>query len=116
MKKLFAVAVLVLALCAIAQVAKAPQASKPPAVAAQANHVGKYEMFFSPHARADVYLVDTETGQLWRPITISNASDTNFKGKAPEVWVYQERIDSEQDFDTWMAFHKQSTPATTPPQ
>ncbi len=100
MKKLFAV-VLILASCAIGQTAKASQTTKATSKAEASvpqNHVGRYQLFFSPHARADVYLVDTETGQIWKPITINNAQDENFSS-APEVWVYQKRVDSEQEFD-----------------
>jgi hypothetical protein len=116
MKKLVVVIVFVVVACAIAQTAKAPQQSKIPTAVAAApaqSHVGKYQLFFSPHARADVYLVDTETGKIWKPITITNAKDTNFQS-APEVWVYQERIDSERDFDVWMAMHAPPAAATTP--
>jgi hypothetical protein len=77
--------------------------------------VGKYQLFFSPFARADVNLVDTETGKIWKPITTTNAKDTNFQS-APEVWIYQERVDSERDFDVWMAMHARPTAATTPSQ
>lgn len=115
MKKLFAV-VLILAGCVIGQTAKAPQTKATPKAEASApqSHVGRYQLFFSPHARADVYLVDTETGLIWKPITISNARDTNLQAP-PEVWVYQERVDNEKDFDLWMAFHVPA-PATTPPK
>jgi hypothetical protein len=116
MKKLAVVfVVLVVAACAIAQTAKAPQPAKQPTAAPPQSHVGKYQLFFSPHARADVYLVDTETGRIWKPITITNAKDSNLKS-APEVWVYQERVDSERDFDIWMAIHTPPPPATTPRQ
>jgi hypothetical protein len=119
MKKIFAV-VLILAGYAIGQAAKPPQTAKTPkpsvgAVAPQGSHVGRYQLFFSPHARADVYLVDTETGKIWKPITIGNAKDTNLKSE-PEVWVYQDRIDNEKEFDVWIAFHKLPPPAATPPQ
>jgi hypothetical protein len=113
MKKLFAV-VLILAGCAVGQTAKAPQTkTTPKAEATPQTHVGRYQLFFSPHARADVYLVDTETGQIWKPITITNARDTNLKSSAPEVWVYQERVDNEQEFDVWMALH---APPAAPPK
>ena len=118
MTKLFAVA-LILAGCAIGQTPKAPQTTKPPKPSTEASapqsHVGRYQLFFSPHARADVYLVDTETGRIWKPVTISNAKDENLNS-APELWVYQERVDNEQEFDVWMMFHKKPEPATTPPQ
>jgi hypothetical protein len=118
MKKLIAV-VLILAGCAIGQAAKPTQQPKTTpkieAVPAPQSLVGRYQLFFSPHARADVYLVDTETGLIWKPITINNAKDENFNN-APELWVYQERVDNEQEFDLWMAYHKKLAPATTPPQ
>jgi len=37
----------------------------------QAQEKGKperYQLFFSPHARADTYLVDTETGKVWQQV------------------------------------------------
>jgi hypothetical protein len=33
------------------------------------------------------YLVNTETGLIWKPVTISNAKDENFNSP-PELWVY----------------------------
>jgi hypothetical protein len=119
MKKLIVVVIFVVVACANAQTGKAPQQAKQPTAVAAAppqSHVGKYQLFFSPLARADVYLVDTETGRIWKPITINNAKDTNLQS-APELWVYQERVDSERDFDIWMVTHKPpAAAATTPPQ
>ncbi len=118
MKNVVVAIVFIMAACANAQTAKAPQPAKQPSAVPAApaqSHVGRYQLFFSPHARADVYLVDTETGKIWKPITISNAKDTNLKS-APEVWVYQERVDSEQDFDAWMVMHALPAAATTPSQ
>jgi hypothetical protein len=69
---------------------------------------GRFQLFFSPHARADVYLVDTATGRIWKPITMSNAKDANFK-TAPELWVYQDRVDNEQEFDSWATVHSNPT-------
>jgi hypothetical protein len=118
MKKLVVLIVFVMVACAIAQTAKAPQSAKQPTSVAAApaqSHVGKYQLFFSPLARADVYLVDTETGKIWKPITITNAKDTNLQS-APEVWVYQERVDSARDFDAWMMMHTPPAAATTPSQ
>jgi hypothetical protein len=65
MKKLFAV-VLIAVVCAIAQTATAPQPAKQSTAGPTAaqNHAGRYQIFFSPHARADVNLLDTETGQI----------------------------------------------------
>jgi hypothetical protein len=46
---------------------------------------------------------------------IWTAVDTNMKSAAPEVWLYQDRINNATEFNVWMAFH-QATPAATPPQ
>lgn len=90
---------------------KTPQAPPKPSTE-EADHVGRYQLFFSPHARADVYLVDTETGRIWKPMIVNNASDDNFK-TPPEVWVYQYRIDSGTDFDVWMGLHQPPAKTTT---
>jgi hypothetical protein len=76
-------------------------------IAKSATSAGRYQIYFSPFARADVYLLDTETGKIWRPVTITNAKDINL-GSAPEVWIYQERIDTDADFSTWSIFHTSS--------
>lgn len=57
--------------------------------------VGRYQIFFSPHARADAYLVDTSTGKVWSPVTYTDIQDS------PQVWKHQERIDSFEDFILW---------------
>ena len=78
--------------------------------------VGRYQIFFSPLARADVYLLDTETGRIWRPTTVTNARDSQF-GDAPEIWIYQERIDDAQQFERWKTLHsKPEAPASPLPQ
>jgi hypothetical protein len=118
MKKLVVLIVFLMVACAIAQTAKAPQPAKQPTAVAAASaqsHVGRYQLFFSPLARADVYLVDTETGKIWKPITITNAKDTNLQS-APELWVYQERVDSAREFDAWSVMHPPPAAATTPLQ
>lgn len=119
MKKLFAV-LLILAGCAAGQAIKTQQTPKPSKgqytaadIKPESSHGGRYQIFFSPHARADVFLLDTETGKIWHPVTISNARDSNLKSAAPEVWIYQERIDNEQEFDVWLTLH-QPPPVVTP--
>jgi hypothetical protein len=90
--------------------------SAPAKLAAENRHEGRYQIFFSPLARADVYLLDTETGKIWRPVTITNAKDSNLAGAAPEIWIYQERVDTETEFSAWQAAHlptiSQPVPAT----
>jgi len=61
---------------------------------------GRYQIYFSPIARADVYLLDTETGRVW-----TNVKYTDVQGQ-PTVWMYQERIDSEAGFVLWLKQQK----------
>lgn len=56
----------------------------------------RYAIFFSPHARADQYLVDTDTGRVWQKVTY-----TDLVGE-PEVWMPLTRIDSDAQFDEWL--------------
>lgn len=117
MKKMLAVVLLLVVAGAIGQTGKSSQSAKQSTggTAASQSYAGRYQMFFGPHARADVYLVDTQTGQIWKPITISNAKDTNLK-VAPEIWIYQDRIDTEQQFDVWSVMHNATPPTATPKQ
>jgi hypothetical protein len=101
--------VVIMAGCAVGQATKAPEPQKN--LAAESRQAGRFQIFFSPHARADVYLLDTETGKIWRPVTITNAQDSNLK-TPPEVWLYQDRIDDIQQFNTWTLRHP-STPVPT---
>jgi hypothetical protein len=64
------------------------------------SEVGRYQIFFSPLARADAYLVDTKTGKVW-----INTQYTDIDGQ-PRVWVYQERIDSKEDLIQWVKQQK----------
>ena len=59
--------------------------------------------------------MDTETGKVWKPVTITNAKDTNL-GSAPEVWLYEDRIDTDRDFAIWQALHVPPPSATAPQQ
>lgn len=57
---------------------------------------GRYAIYFGPFARADVYLLDTQTGKIWRPVTYTDiVSD-------PEVWVAQDRVDDRQQMKEWV--------------
>lgn len=119
MNKIY-VLVLMLATCAVAQSTKS-QASNSSNALTQGCRTGRYQIFFSPHARADVYLLDTETGRVWHPVTITNAQDTNLKGTSPEIWVYEDRIDDPTQFAVWSLTHKPppsglNSSSTTPPQ
>jgi len=68
MKKLFAV-VLIAVACAIGQTAKAPQTAKQPRLGPQRRRTTSVVPdIFTLTPRADVYLLDTETGQIGGPL------------------------------------------------
>ncbi len=76
---------------------------------------GRYQIFFSPVSRADVYLVDTATGRMWRPINITNAEQPGLSGN-PQVWLFQDRLDNNEQLAEWFALHmKAPAPSTAPP-
>ena len=64
---------------------------------------GRYAIFYSPHARADMYLLDTQTGQIWKPTTFTDVSGPT--GQPPELWMPQERIDTREEFSAWLKRH-----------
>ena len=68
------------------------------AVAAQANAApqpnvpvqsGRFQIFFSPHARAETFLVDTQTGKVWQLVKF-----TDVQGE-PTVWNNMDRLDDD---------------------
>lgn len=71
------------------------QSGKPTVLRQATTPCGRYQMFFSPLARADEYLIDTETGTIWRATEF-----TNIKGH-PEVWIVQPRTDSKAELEAW---------------
>lgn len=52
---------------------------------------GRYVIFFSPHARADAFLVDTHTGKTWELVRYS------YLDGEPRAWVLVDRIDNFAD-------------------
>lgn len=60
---------------------------------------GRYQILFGPFARADVYLLDTETGKVWHPVTFTDVAEQ------PEVWMPQEKIDNNQQWQVWSVEH-----------
>ena len=56
---------------------------------------GRYQIVMRDGVRADTFLLDTETGRVWKPVTI-----TNVKGE-PEIWRIADRVDTAADFDAW---------------
>ncbi|HUO89898.1 MAG TPA: hypothetical protein VMU08_12040 [Rhizomicrobium sp.] len=86
--------------------------AKPPtAVKPSPQEVGRYQIVFSPHARADTYLLDTETGRVWVMTQF-----TDLKGK-PTAWNLTDRLDNFADMDVFAALHGpiEKTPSSAPP-
>ena len=74
-----------------------PPAAQPPHTQSPATTSNnRFVIFFSPFARADVYLVDTQSGRVWKPVTY-----TDIKGQ-PEVWMPQNRFDTMKEFRAWV--------------
>lgn len=57
--------------------------------------VGQYQIVMRDGVRADTFLLDTHTGRVWKPFTF-----TSIKGE-PEVWILQQRLDSEEASISW---------------
>lgn len=56
---------------------------------------GRYQIVVNPSVRADTFLLDTQTGRVWRLTRY-----TNLKGN-PEVWLYMDRVDSILEWKKW---------------
>jgi len=57
---------------------------------------GRFVITFSPHARADTFLLDTQTGKVWELIRY-----TDLEGE-PRVWRAVDRLDSEAQELQWL--------------
>lgn len=66
-----------------------PQARAP-------DQYGRYVVTFSPFARADSFLLDTQTGRVWQLTRF-----TDLEGE-PLIWKNMERIDSEAQLMQWL--------------
>jgi hypothetical protein len=70
---------------------------------------GRYQIFMHPQFRADQYLLDTVTGQVWQLTKF-----TSVKGE-PEAWTPMTRLDSEMDVMAWIRSKGFKDPETIPP-
>lgn len=95
---------LILAVGCIALVAQSTRPAPTPRAAGQP---GRYQIVINPGARADTFLLDTTTGQVWQ-----RTKYTDLEGQ-PEVWQYQDRVDSQLDLIAWAADHGRK-PAPAP--
>ena len=57
---------------------------------------GRFQIFFNPNVRADTFLVDTQTGKVWRMTTY-----TDIIGE-PTIWQFMERIDTKEQLNKWI--------------
>lgn len=51
----------------------------------------RYQIVFNPNVRADTFLLDTETGKIWRRAMFSDLPDQ------PTAWEFENRIDKGQE-------------------
>lgn len=58
---------------------------------------GRYVITFGPFARADMFLLDTQTGKVWRPVQYSDVVGE------PDVWMSMDRIDNDAQFQQWLS-------------
>jgi hypothetical protein len=61
---------------------------------------GRYVMFSGPTVRADLFLLDTQTGRIW-----TRVSYTDLKGE-PDVWQIQDRVDNRDELVSWFSQHE----------
>lgn len=73
-------------------------------IAEEISQQGRYQIMFSPHVRADTFLLDTWTGKTWKKIHMADIKND------PSVWVYIEKIDSEHDEIEWLKNQVFKTP------
>ncbi len=72
---------------------------------------GRYQIVFSPHARADSFLLDTQTGTVWQFTKYTNLANE------PMAWVVVPRIDNDMDMAAWALTQtlKPQPPSQAPP-
>ena len=89
--------ILVVALLVIATQQTIAADQPPPDQSPPTTLTGRYQIVFSPHMRADTFLLDTETGRVWSVVKFSELNGE------PVVWEPMVRLDSEAEEIAWMA-------------
>jgi hypothetical protein len=69
---------------------------------------GRFQIVFGPFARADAFMLDTQTGQVWQLTKY-----TDMQGE-PLVWTRMPRLDSADEIATFYRANKKVTPTTQP--
>ena len=54
-------------------------ASTPTTSTVETKSQGRYQLVLNPNVRADVFLLDTQTGKIWTPVEITNVKDERTK-------------------------------------
>ncbi len=80
-----------------------------PAFGATRNPPGRFEIVIDPHVRADTFLLDTQTGKIWRLVKYDD-----LPGK-PVVWRFMDRVDDLPQALRWDAAHSGRQPPPSPP-
>jgi hypothetical protein len=60
---------------------------------------GRFQIFFNPNARADTFLLDTQTGKVWRLTQITDVIGD------PTVWDRMERLDDDKQAYQFLLKH-----------
>lgn len=55
----------------------------------------RYQIVINTEVRADTFLLDTQTGKIWKPISYTDVPGT------PTVWKYQDRVDNYDQLMQW---------------
>jgi hypothetical protein len=61
--------------------------------------VGRYAIIHSPHVENDTILLDTETGQTWRQVSVTDVKED------PYVWIPEPQMNTPSDFAALVAEH-----------
>jgi hypothetical protein len=81
---------------ALAQSAPAPPPTVKDFWPSEQNDNGRFRILFSPHARADTFLLDTQTGRVWQLKGLNGE---------PAAWSPMTRLDSSQEQDAFARSH-----------
>lgn len=101
MKRYLMAAVLAVAAIIGVTLVKAQTQTKPITAPAPKADSGRYQIIAQPGTTdimGNVYLLDTDTGRVWRQIRLSDAEgDDNGLAGEPTVWMPMTRLDSAAD-------------------
>jgi hypothetical protein len=89
--------------CVLAIASVATVSAQETRVVTQSPPQGRFQIVFGPMARADTYLLDTHTGQIWQSVKLSD-----LQGE-PLVRYPMDRFDSSEEI---AAFYKARKPKT----